>query len=84
MYYAIATTKLDIVTVTQAVDYLRALHNAGLMYHLEDDPKDCLWRHELTEEQLENIRANSRQAVAVDWPGAGYDDVFDYKLTNDL
>lgn len=72
------TERQLIHTPVYAMKYLNALRWAGLMYHLEDDPADALEAHNLTPEQIENIRANSRDALNVNWEASAFEDAFDY------
>lgn len=78
MSKAITTTKLDITTPQQAMDYLKHMHNAGLLYHLDDDPRECLGKHGLTEAQYSAIDHNVKQLHDIDWAGMDYVDVHSY------
>jgi len=76
--FAVVTTNLDIVAPTQAMDYLSAMDQSGLLYHLHDDPRDCLQAYGLTANQYAAIEHNVEQVLSVDWKGTRYECPFDY------
>lgn len=84
MSKAIATTRLDITTPQQAMDYLRHMHAAGMVYHLDDDPADSLSHFNLTTDQLANIEHNVAQLFTVDWSSTKYDTPFDFLISEGL
>lgn len=76
------TEKHEITRPEEAATFIDALADAGLLFHFDDDPADCLAAHNLSAERLEAIAYNVDQVMAVDWSGTAYDCPFDYVIRN--
>lgn len=74
------TEKHEITRPEEAARFIDALADAGLLFHFDDDPADCLAAHNLSSERLEAIAHNVDQVMAVDWSGTAYECPFDYVI----
>lgn len=75
------TIRHTLRTVDDGIRYIDALHAAGLLYHFDDDPADCLAAYDLSTEQYDAIEHNSAQLADLDWRSAGWDCPFEYALS---
>lgn len=76
------TSKQTLKSFEDVSSFIDALAEAGLLFHFDDEPADCLRAHDLTDEQIEAIKHNVAQLSEVDWSAAGYECPFDYILRN--
>ena len=70
-----------IVTADDAYNYIKALHEAGLLFHFDDDAEDCLRNEGLTIKELRAVQANVDQLGGVDYSDSQWEDAFDIALS---
>jgi len=60
-----AALRATIDSLPRAMAFIEALDANGLLFHFEDDVRDCLWGVELTDEDLD-ILSSQRDALYAD------------------
>jgi len=57
-----------ITNLEEGQTYLRALHGAELMYHLEDDATDIMWSDgDVTDGMMQAFNDRSEELYELDW-----------------
>jgi hypothetical protein len=63
-----------------AIQFIKALHAEGWLYHFDDEAVDCLRAHNLHAPLLQAIEQNSAALADIDWSQTEYDSHFDVAL----